>query len=158
MTPIPIIVTDSGELYATGGRTGSEAYEIKKAEAARTLKRHGLDDISWYVAVKASLRLSAEAQGILHLIAVQIGVVEEVERLPPQPHVVLSVEYPLNVSIGGSVTDEQLVGELTQHLTDNGFRFNEGVDLIVCQSAYLNHVQQVAAAQGLETEVLAAIN
>ena len=157
MSVIPIIVTDSGDLYATDD-TGSEAYEIQKTEAARTLKRHGLDNIAWYVTVHASPGKSAEAQAVLHLFGVQMGIVKEVERLPPLNHMVHSVEYPLSGSRGGPVTDEQLSDELTQHLTDNRLRFNQGIDLIVCQSAYLNNVQQVAAAQGLETEVLAAVD
>ncbi len=158
MKAIPIIVTDSGDLCETKG-SGSEAYKIKKREAACTLARHGADvDISWYVAVSKAPELPAVVQAELHLLDIYLDIVEEVKKLPSLRHNVHSVSYSLNVRIGNCVTDEQLCKELTKQLSDDSLRLDCKPDLIVCQPNYLNQVQRAAATQGLETKVLMAID
>ncbi|MBI2580846.1 hypothetical protein HYV85_03480 [Candidatus Woesearchaeota archaeon] len=113
---LPIIVTDSGDLHATDGR-GSEAHKIEIEEAALTLKRYGLNtDVSWYIAVRRAPSLPAEVQASLHLFSVQLGVAEEVERLPPRIHHVFSVAYSSGTRIGNFVSDAQLPYELKNTL------------------------------------------
>jgi hypothetical protein len=137
---MPIIVTASGMLYVTEGE-GSEGYENMKREAALTLQHYGLEGIvSWYMAVWGSQPVTRRGSKVKQLI-------------PPRDFV-LSIQHPTLMRTEGSVERAYLIKEITRHLTDNRLRLNSGLDLIVCQQIYLPQVQQAAAAQGIETNVL----